>query len=400
MDESVSLYIHIPFCKKKCAYCDFFSKPCADKKIPDSFISAVLRETKFYARKYLVSSWKTIYIGGGTPSLLSPKQLAALLSGVRSMAPFADDAEITVEMNPDDITDALLRAADENGVNRLSVGVQSLDDAVLKAVDRRCTRETTVSALNLISRKWRHRFSVDLISGLPSSTDSSFLETLSEVVRFNPDHISLYALTLEKGTPLGNEILAEKKPYDYDAADKQWMLGRDFLVSSGYNHYEVSNFSKPGFESAHNKTYWHLEDYIGVGAGASGTVYSDARGKNNGIRWTNTVNVPLYMQYWNDLSKTDLRNLPRDEEILSLETQRFEFLMMGFRLLEGVSLEEYKNRFGKDLGQVLGDSPSSGLFFDWSKMGRMRKYKGPNGFCYAFTESGLLFLNPFLESIL
>lgn len=373
--------------------------PCSYSGVPDSYIAALQSEALFYAKKYAVHSWKTVYVGGGTPSLLTPEQILRLFKGIAMAAPFASGAEVTVEMNPDDITPQLLCAAETAGVNRLSVGIQSLNNAVLLEISRRCTRKTSLSALEIIQKNWNHSFSADIISGLPEASSEYFVETLQTLVSFNPDHISLYALTLEEETPLGSQILSGKKFYDYDAADAQWVSGRNYLKSRGYGQYEVSNFSKPGFESVHNKTYWHLENYIGIGAGASGSVYSELGKDKNGIRWTNSKDISLYIDFWKKNCLTEDVNLPRITEVLSPKTQEFEFLMMGLRLLEGVSSSEYAKRFKKSLAERLGDIPG-GLFDSWQKKNLACCYEKPSGKYYALTEPGILFLNSFLESLL
>ena len=266
--NSVSLYIHIPFCKKKCSYCDFFSSPCSlqkDKKyVPDSYLTALCIQAESYAKIFNVESWKTIYIGGGTPSLLTAEQLEFLLGGIKKAAVFADECEVTMEMNPDDISESLLAAAKKSGVTRISVGIQSLSDEVLKAVDRRCSRQTSLTALELLHKKWQGGFSADLISGLPLDSREQLEKTICELLSFEPDHISLYSLTLEEETPLGRAVFSGNLEYDYETADDCWLAGRNLLEKNGYRQYEVSNFAKPGFESIHNKTYWKLENYIGL----------------------------------------------------------------------------------------------------------------------------------------
>ncbi len=409
MARSVSLYIHIPVCKSKCAYCDFFSQPCSKntdgKIIPDSYITALCIEAEFYAKKYDITSWKTVYIGGGTPSLLTPEQLLSLMQGLQKAAPFAKNAEVTIEMNPDDITEELLSAAKDGGINRLSVGIQSLSDEVLKACGRRCTRKTSLQALNLIHKNWKGRFSCDLISALPLDSRNQLIQSIQEVISFNPDHISLYSLTLEEETPLGKDVFNGKIPYDYEKADEYWIAGRDYLEQNGYKQYEVSNFAKPGFESEHNKTYWHLEDYIGLGAGAAGTVYSDCSAPqeaSSGIRWNNSHDINSYIDFWNSQKflETDMYNIPAEIETLNFKTQEFEYLMMGFRLLEGINESKYRLRFGKNLKSRLGADKDSGLFNQWQKKGLAHSYTKNGDIYYGLTKKGILLLNQFLEDLI
>ncbi len=422
-----ALYIHIPFCKSKCDYCDFYSK--ARSVVPDGYVAAVKNQIAFYKEKYAVSAWKSVYVGGGTPSMLRPGQLAALLSGL----PVQDGAEITVEMNPDDITDDLLSAAEFSGVTRISVGIQALDDKVLGAVHRRCTRRTSVTALKKLRRRWKKQLSVDMIAGLPLQTMASFIKGLKKVLSFGPDHVSLYSLTVEDDTPLARALRQGKlAACDPDEADAIWLAGRDLLVSAGLQQYEVSNFARPGFESRHNMVYWRLENYVGAGAGATGTLYGGCG--ENGRRWTNTTSIDRYISFWNSGALTNVTagGLPETVETLSPAVQEFEYLMMGFRMLQGIDSDTFRARFDKDLGKRIGDF-AGGVFAEWKEKKLAASWKttdaaagsagassavaGPAGSVpagrpaavvpgnranvhYALTAEGLLLLNQFLEVLI
>src|SRR5574344_988242 len=268
LENNCSLYVHIPFCLSKCDYCDFFSVPC--KSAADGYVDAVVKEAEFYRHEYGITSWKTVYIGGGTPSMLSPAELSRLIT---QLAPRIKDCEVTVEINPDDCTSELLCSLERSGVTRLSAGIQALDDKPLKAVNRRCSRKTILEALDVIAKFWHGRLSCDIIAGLPCQTHDSFIEGLQELVSYPVEHISLYTLTVEEETPLAKKISDGTVQWSSDNADSLWIEGRDFLEKKGFMQYEVSNFAKAGAESAHNLTYWNLRDYIGCGAGASGTIY-------------------------------------------------------------------------------------------------------------------------------
>jgi len=396
-----SLYIHIPFCRKKCDYCDFFSVPCKGN-IPDEYISALKNEISFLKDFYKISSWRTVYIGGGTPSLLTEKQIGDLCSflakdfssdnGVKNIA----EKEFTIEMNPDDIRESLLDVAYSSGVNRLSIGVQSLNDAALKAVNRRCTRETTLKALELVKKNWCGSLSLDAIAGLPEQNTDEFLQSLKEIVSYEPSHISLYSLMIEEGTPLFSRISKGELLYNEDESEEQWLLGKSFLTEKDFLQYEVSNFAIKGKESKHNSVYWHLEDYLGAGSGATGSLFGD-----NAIRWTNTADIKKYIEYWTGKENKSILTAPRENENLDMETQEEEFLMMGFRLLSGVSEREYKKRFSKDLGERLG--AKDGVFAKWQSRGDARIIENANKNgerFYALTDKGILFLNKYLEEIL
>ena len=388
--KEVSLYVHIPFCKKKCAYCDFFSEP-RQNGVSDEYVSALINEIAFLKKSYGADSWRTVYIGGGTPSLLSCEQLSLLCGKISAMSQNAI-AEFTVEMNPDDITPSLLLAAENSGVSRLSVGVQSLNDSALRAVSRRCTRKTTLSALEMLKENWRGRLSLDAIAGLPGESTDEFLSSLKEIASFCPEHISLYSLMLEENTPLFRQIEDGRIFFDSEKADEQWILGRDFLKSQGFFQYEVSNFAKKGAESLHNSVYWHLEDYLGAGSGAAGSLYGA-----DGFRWSNTLDIEKYTKFWLS-DDNSLEKMPRQTEKLTLETQETEFLMMGFRLLSGVSENEYRRRFGKSLAKRIG--MDDGVFAKWASRSDAKIFGNGNERFFALSESGILFLNSFLASVL
>ena len=394
----ISLYVHVPFCRQKCDYCDFFSIPsnrascvCPDEK----YVRSVLNEIRFYVKKYSVSRWKTVYIGGGTPSQLGAKLLFELVSGIKSAVSDKTADEFTVEMNPEDLTEDILDSAQKAGVDRISTGIQALDQKALDSVNRHCPLQTAISSLELLQKKWKKKLSVDFIAGLPGQTYSSFKKQFETVFNFkNIDHISLYSLTLEENTPLYKKIESGKIKWSQQKTDRMWILGRKILKENGFIQYEVSNFARTGAESLHNKVYWHLENYIGCGSGACGSVYGEVS-----ERWTNTCSIKNYENFWLDFNpESEIPESIRQVEKIDLQTQEFEWLMMGFRLLEGVCSEEFKKRFGKSLEERIG--VKDGLFFEWSKKHLARSYKKDGKTFYALNERGLMLLNLFLESLL
>lgn len=394
----ISLYVHVPFCRQKCDYCDFFSIPsnrascvCPDEK----YVRSVLNEIRFYVKKYSVSRWKTVYIGGGTPSQLGAKLLFELVSGIKSAVSDKTADEFTVEMNPEDLTEDILNSAQKAGVDRISTGIQALDQKALDSVNRHCPLQTAISSLELLQKKWKKKLSVDFIAGLPGQTCSSFKKQFETVFNFkNIDHISLYSLTLEENTPLYKKIESGKIKWSQQKTDRMWILGRKILKENGFIQYEVSNFARTGAESLHNKVYWHLENYIGCGSGACGSVYGEVS-----ERWTNTCSIKNYENFWLDFNpESEIPESIRQVEKIDLQTQEFEWIMMGFRLLEGVCSEEFKKRFGKSLEERIG--VKDGLFFEWSKKHLARSYKKDGKTFYALNERGLMLLNLFLESLL
>ncbi len=390
-----ALYIHIPFCRSKCSYCDFFSV-AHQGKVPDAYIDSLEQEINFRCRQYDITGFTTVYIGGGTPSLLTENQISRLCSIIRSSCTGMFTGECTIEANPADITGSFLSALMNNGINRLSVGIQSVDQQVLKTLNRRSDADCIQRCLELLKTQWigsgRH-LSLDFISGLPGLSDDAFIAGLAQGTAAGADHLSLYALTLEEGTVLYRQVEEDLVTLDEEQNDRQWELGCDYLKSHGFQQYEVSNFSKPDCHSRHNCTYWHMEPYLGIGAGGTGTIGSD--------RWTNSSNIHEYVKFWTSQVAGDSFGdssvcIPQEYEFLDGKTQEEEFLMMGFRLLEGVSAEEYYKRFGKKLADRLG------LLWDtWESRGKGIRYTSAEGeTMYALTQEGILVLNRFLLNLL
>ncbi len=395
--DSVALYVHIPFCRQKCDYCDFYSVAECNRRgkvndLSDDYISAVLNEVRCYVNLYDIKQYKTVYIGGGTPSLLSTAQLKNLVTGILNSVPCKNEnIEFTVEVNPENVSEDFLKTAQESGVTRISMGIQSFNDKVLNLVHRGCSGKQVENALKLISLCWKGKFSVDLIAGLPGSTYRSFAGDIERACSCGADHISLYTLTVTENTPLAMNIDEGKIKWNPEKADKMWLSGRKILEEKGFCQYEVSNFCRPGFESIHNSTYWKLQDYLGCGAGASGTLY----GKK--IRWTDTLSIPEYERFFNcvTINKIDEEKFPRLVEKLDDETLKFEFVMMGMRMVNGICREEYIERFGEDFSEKFKT-----VFEKWHKNKLAAIYvKGDKSF-YTLGKKGILFLNAFLEEIL
>lgn len=328
-----------------------------------------------------------MYIGGGTPSLLETRQLSAILKEVFSGLN-NKPKEITVEANPDDISKELLEEFYSCGITRISCGIQTFNDSALKNVRRRGNGKIILDALFLVQQYWKGVFSADLISGLPHEDRESFVKTLDELLKFRPEHVSMYSLTMEEDTPLGKLLLNGGFDYDFDKADEIWISGRDFLLKNGYEHYEVSNFCLPGFECQHNLVYWKQNDYIGCGAGGTGTFYG-----KNGLRFTNATDIKKYISFWKRAVSSE--DAPGSEEKLSAETQSFEFFMMGLRTFGGVSREEYKKRFGSDFPEKF-----IAVFEQWMARGFCGVKEISGEHFYFMNEKGILFLNRFLEELL
>lgn len=392
-----SLYVHVPFCRSRCAYCDFFSTVPGRGADFAPYVSAVANEAEFLARRHGIASWRTVYVGGGTPSVLPPGSVRSLFAGLfRSVRP-AVGAEVTFEANPESVSAELLSALSECGVNRLSLGVQSLDDGALRAVSRLATSSDVRRALSLVSSSWRGRVSVDFIAGLPRQPWGAYRRQFAEVAEIpQVDHVSLYALTVEEGTPLERSIRSGATEHSEEMADWRWIAGRGILERLGFSQYEVSNFSRRGGESRHNCAYWRQESYVGAGAGAGGTVYSFGGGEASALRWTDTRDVGGYVEFWGggDFSGP----LPREEEPLCADTLAFEFLMLGFRTAGGVDAREFAARFGRPLSERRNSDGRTfaETFADWEGRGLASR----RGDRLSLTRGGILLLNRFLGELL
>ncbi|MBR5402468.1 MAG: radical SAM family heme chaperone HemW [Treponema sp.] len=389
--RAVCLYIHIPYCISKCEYCDFFSIVCdktAGRKIPDTYIQALCREIKFRMNEYKADNLKSVYIGGGTPSLLEPDQLQKICE---CFAPYNHDFEFTMEVNPDDVTVRLLEAMEQCGINRISCGIQSCTDECLCGVNRRAKKNENLAAMELIHRHWHKKKSYDLICGLPGETKESFIQTLDTVIKYQPHHISMYSLTIEDETPLGQKLNSGKLEYDFNSSDELWLSSKKYLEDNGYRQYEVSNFCTDGNECIHNLAYWNHQDYLGCGSGATGTVY---REDGTGHRWTNTKDINKYVSFWLGDAPTPKLNSIQTVEEIDFEDSVFEYFMMGLRKRTGITDRHFYQTFRRAIPAEIITR-----FEQWQKKGLAEIENNGEVTRYSLNEQGLLFLNRFLEEI-
>jgi oxygen-independent coproporphyrinogen-3 oxidase len=327
------LYIHIPFCLKKCDYCGFYS--ITDRmQIPD-FLVALRREMAL--RRGWAASFDTIYIGGGTPSVLPPGELEELIFDIRAAFTITNHAEITVETNPADINAELLAALCRAGVNRLNIGVQSFDDGMLTFLGRRHDRGMAVEAITAARIAGMENIGIDLIYGVPGQRMPVWLATLREAITFDLDHLSCYQLTLEQGTPLAQRCIREEMAFPGETLQADFFCNTSkWLEDNGYIHYEVSNFSRPGRESRHNRKYWNHVPYLGLGPAAHSFSGRERRWNRRSIK-----------NYIDDLASG--RSPVESTEILSDEQLRLEALFLGFRTRRGICLEMFNTRYGQNL---------------------------------------------------
>jgi oxygen-independent coproporphyrinogen-3 oxidase len=331
-----SLYIHIPFCQAKCAYCDFNSYP-GQEALFDGYAAALVRETEAAGPARV----QTLYIGGGPPTVLPLFLLAQILDEARRSFPIDAAAEISIEANPGTVDLEKLAGLRTLGINRLSLGVQSFDDAELRLLGRIHTAAEAVEAFRAARQGGFDNVNLDLIYGLPRQSLDSWSATLSRALALRPDHLSLYALSVEEGTPLEASIARGSLPEpDPDLAAEMYELAERTLAQQGYLHYEISNWARTGTHRCHhNLTYWHNEPYLGIGAGAHSWA--------GGWRWSNVSQPANYVAQTLD----GQRPIATEEEI-GPPLEMGETMMMGLRLLnEGVTYERFRERFGQDLRQ-------------------------------------------------
>lgn len=367
MKRELELYIHIPFCMKKCAYCDFLSGP-APRETIDRYVTALVAEIRQYqklAENYRVT---TIFFGGGTPSILSGGQMKEVFDALRDVFEIQADAEITMEANPGTVTKENLQAYRACGINRISFGLQSVDDKELKLLGRVHTMRQFEESYDLARKAGFQNINVDLISAIPGQTVASWEHTLDTVIRMNPEHISAYSLIIEEGTPF-YEIYGENAKEEQDSrcekclADdgKQMDIGKNFpklpdeeaercmyeltaekLEAAGYLQYEVSNYAKPGYACRHNKGYWQRVEYLGIGTGAASLIENE--------RYQHISDTDLYIR-----ANGRLDQIEEEKETLDWNAQVEETMFLGLRMKEGVNKQKFRERYHREIQEVYGE---------------------------------------------
>ena len=323
------LYIHIPFCKSRCIYCGFYSTTAEQMK--QAYVDAVCREMELRDAIYekegkdVGKTIATVYLGGGTPSQLSPTQLQQLFDAIARHYDVNDDAEITIECNPDDVTEAFAELLQSLPVNRVSMGAQTFDDDRLQFIHRRHTSEQVTTAIQRLREKGIHNISIDLMYGFPEETLEEWEHDIQQALALNVEHISAYALTYEEGTPL-YRLLEEGKVKEIDEERSLAMYDRliDRLQEAGYEHYEISNFARKGWRSRHNSSYWQLVPYIGIGAAAHS--YDGRR------RQWNIADINSYINH------IQQGIVPAEGELLDKDSRYNDHVMLALRTCEGLDL--------------------------------------------------------------
>ena len=316
------LYIHIPFCKTICSYCDF-PKRLADSNLFEKYINRLIEEIRFY--KDELKDIISVYIGGGTPNVLPLNMLEKLFIEIK---PYLDNSkENTIELNPELVTNELCSLLSKYNFNRVSLGIQSFDIDSIKLLNRHHTLNDIKNTFNYLRANNINNINCDLMFGMPNTTLNNVKNDIEYVLSFNPTHISYYSLIIEEHTKLYLDIKNKKiEEPDDDLEAEMYSYINQELNNHGYNHYEVSNYAKDGYQSIHNKLYWNCEEYVGVGLGASGYI--------NKIRYSNNLGIDSY-----------LKEFIKEKDEISINDEKKEFMMLGLRLLEGINIENYIKRF-------------------------------------------------------
>lgn len=383
--KPLSIYIHIPFCKRKCAYCDFLSF-AAGSRIQREYGKALLREIKDYFSKEqkkqvnFIGEYevRTVFFGGGTPSLLMPEEIGELLYALRESISFSQAPEITIEANPGTLTEEKLKKYKEMGINRLSMGLQSARDEELKILGRIHTYGEFLINYHMARKAGIENLNIDLMSALPGQTLTAWLSTLKKVVMLKPEHISAYSLIIEEGTPFYSTYhnRAALLPTEEEERAIYWETDH-FLTQAGYVHYEISNYAKPGYECIHNQVYWSGADYLGFGLGASSYI--------KGVRYHNEEEMESY------LLRAGRKNIKKEEAVLSDKERMEEYMFLGLRRRAGVSIGEFEKRFSRTMEQVYGGTIS------WLRKEGFLEQKGDRIY---LTNKGIDVSNPVLSEFL
>ena len=346
MRKELEIYIHIPFCKKKCAYCDFLSGPADDNTIA-YYVEKLIGEigAQGDCNLYNKTTVSSVFFGGGTPSILNGRQMQRIMKAIKLHFRVAEDAEISVEANPGTVNREKLAAYKKAGVNRISFGLQSAKNEELKLLGRIHTFEDFLESFWLARECGFENINVDLISAIPGQTLKSWEESLRQVLKLNPEHLSAYSLIIEEGTPFatlyGEGTEGEEKLPTEEEERRMYRRTKEILEEAGYHRYEISNYAKPGKECRHNLGYWERKNYLGMGLGSSSLF--------DNVRWKNTEDLEMYLK-----NSGEPEMIQKDREFLSVMEQMEEFVFLGLRKTKGICMKEFEATFGKSLEESYG----------------------------------------------
>lgn len=364
-NKKLGIYIHIPFCARKCNYCDFLSAP-ETRETKERYLSLLDREMQLYTEIVSAREADTLFIGGGTPSFLETDLTDKLLCSVKKWIPSGNLKEFTVECNPNSVTEEKLNLYKEAGVTRISLGMQSACDEELKKLGRLHSVKEFEKTYELVRKHGFERVNIDVMAAIPGQTIESYKHTLEYVVGLSPEHISSYSLIIEEGTPF-YEKYRENPPVDEDTDRQMYDLTKEILGRHGYHRYEISNYAKEGQECIHNLKYWQGGDYLGLGLGAASCMEHE--------RWSNVRGLTDY----EDRICRGQKPVEQTEE-LGEEEQKAEFMFLGLRCMEGVSAERFEKKFHQSVEERYGR-----VLHKYENMGLMRLVNGN----WQLTEQGI-----------
>ena len=344
--KNIGIYVHIPFCKQKCRYCDFKSYTGKEDRIKEyiKWVKYELAQIGITNRidyengKDDLAVINTIYIGGGTPSFIDSQHIIEIVQTIQANFEVESNAEITIEVNPGSVTEEKLQDYHNCGINRISIGLQSSKETLLKQLGRIHTYEEFENTITLARKVGFKNINVDLMIGLPNQTMEDIEDSIIKIINYNPEHISVYSLIVEEGTPIYNDIECKKMILPEDEFErKEYWFVKEKLEESGYHHYEISNFAKPGYESKHNMNCWKQKEYIGVGAAA--------HSYTNDARYSNVDTIEEYIQNYQEGKEID--NFIFHEK-QTKESKMKEYMMLGLRKIQGIQIQEFKSQFGEN----------------------------------------------------
>lgn len=339
----LGLYIHVPFCAQKCNYCDFNSYKIEEKNQKTDYLISIRKEMELYKEEFKSKEFTSVFLGGGTPSILTPEELTTLMENIYSNFNIGKDAEITMECNPGTLDKVKLKAIKSLGINRLSMGLQVTQDHHLKYIGRIHTYEQFEKNYKDAIEVGINNINVDLMYSLPNQSFDEWKETLNKIINLNPSHISAYSLILEEGTKFYDMYLNKEFELNDEEVDINiYNYTIDTLCKNGYHQYEISNYSKEGYECKHNIVYWKCDNYLGLGPGASGYI--------NNYRYSNICDIKGY----NKCLEYDKRPI-EEKNILSKKDEMEEFIFMGLRMNKGINLDEFYKRFNIDFKHRYND---------------------------------------------
>ena len=357
MKRELELYLHIPFCVRKCNYCDFLSASGTKEEL-NTYVQALCKEINHYkdfAKEYIV---KTVFLGGGTPSLLTADQMKLIFENLNQIFTIDPIAEITMEMNPGTVNIEKLRSYKQAGINRVSIGLQSTENKELKMLGRIHTYEDFLNTWEAVEQVGFKNRNIDLMSALPGQTIKSWENTLRKILELNPEHISAYSLILEEETKFYewyNKGRFDAGEWKLPSEDDEYTMGEmtiQMLESCGMHRYEISNYAYPGKECRHNLGYWDRVEYLGIGAGAASLISIQSKNTSEiqeQIRFNHVKNRNKYIQNINQKQAIEI-----EQENLTLENQMEEFMYLGLRKTAGISKNKFLKFFGRDIGEVYG----------------------------------------------